>query len=142
MAMTMHVDVVSAEEEIFSGPATMLFAPGAMGDLGIYPRHAPLLTRIKPGEVRIVTDQGADELVLYVSGGMLEIQPEAVTILADTAQRASDIDEAAAMEAKERAEKLLSDQKDDVDYAAASAELAEAMAQLQAVQRLRKKIGQ
>ena len=141
MAMTMHVDVVSAEEEIFSGPATMLFAPGAMGDLGIYPRHAPLLTRIKPGEVRIVTEQGDDELVLYVSGGMLEIQPEAVTILADTAQRASDIDEAAAMEAKDRAEKLLSDQKDEVDYAAASAELAEAMAQLQAVQRLKKKLG-
>lgn len=142
MAMTMHVDVVSAEEEIFSGPATMLFAPGAMGDLGIYPRHAPLLTRIKPGEVRIITEQGDDEVVLYVSGGMLEIQPEAVTVLADTVQRASDIDEAAALEAKERAEKLLSDQKDDVDYAAASAELAEAMAQLQAVQRLRKKIGQ
>lgn len=141
MAMTMHVDVVSAEEEIFSGPATMLFAPGAMGDLGIYPRHAPLLTSIKPGEVRIVTEQGAEEIVLYVSGGMLEIQPEAVTILADTAQRASDIDEAAALEAKERAEKLLSDQKDDVDYAAASAELAEAMAQLQAVQRLKKKLG-
>ncbi|HEC18963.1 MAG TPA: F0F1 ATP synthase subunit epsilon [Gammaproteobacteria bacterium] len=142
MAMTMHVDVVSAEEEIFSGPATMLFAPGVMGDLGILPRHAPLLTRIKPGEVRIVTDQGEDELVLYVSGGMLEIQPEAVTILADTAQRASDIDEAAALAAKERAEKLLADQKDDIDYAAAAAELAEAMAQLQAVQRLKKKLGQ
>ena len=141
MAMTMHVDVVSAEEEIFSGPATMLFAPGAMGDLGIYPRHAPLLTSIKPGEVRIVTEQGADEIVLYVSGGMLEIQPGAITILADTAQRASDIDEAAALAAKERAEKLLGDQKDDVDYAAASAELAEAMAQLQAVQRLKKKLG-
>lgn len=141
MAMTMHVDVVSAEEEIFSGPATMLFAPGSMGDLGIMPRHAPLLTRIKPGEVRIVTEQGTDELVLYVSGGMLEIQPEAVTILADTAQRASDIDEAAALQAKERAEKLLSDQKDDIDYATASAELAEAMAQLQAVQRLKKKLG-
>lgn len=141
MAMTMHVDVVSAEEEIFSGPATMLFAPGAMGDLGIMPRHAPLLTSIKPGEVRIVTEQGADEIVLYVSGGMLEIQPGAVTILADTAQRASDIDEAAALAAKERAEKLLGDQKDDVDYAAASAELAEAMAQLQAVQRLKKKLG-
>ena len=141
MAMTMHVDVVSAEEEIFSGPATMLFAPGAMGDLGIYPRHAPLLTSIKPGEVRIVTEQGIDEIVLYVSGGMLEIQPGAVTILADTAQRASDIDEAAALAAKERAEKLLGDQKDDVDYAAASAELAEAMAQLQAVQRLKKKLG-
>ncbi len=141
MAMTMHVDVVSAEEEIFSGPATMLFAPGAMGDLGIMPRHAPLLTRIKPGEVRIVTEQGDEEVVLYVSGGMLEIQPEAVTILADTAQRAGDIDEAAALEAKERAEKLLSDQKDDIDYAAASAELAEAMAQLQAISRLRKKVG-
>ena len=141
MAMTMHVDVVSAEEEIFSGPATMLFAPGAMGDLGIMPRHAPLMTRIKPGEVRIITEQGDDEIVLYVSGGMLEIQPEAVTILADTAQRASDIDEAAALESKERAEKLLADQKDDIDYAAASAELAEAMAQLQAISRLRKKVG-
>jgi len=141
MAMTMHVDVVSAEEEIFSGPATMLFAPGAMGDLGIMPRHAPLMTRIKPGELRIVTEQGDDEIVLYVSGGMLEIQPEAVTILADTIQRASDIDEAAALEAKERAEKLLADQKDDIDYASASAELAEAMAQLQAISRLRKKVG-
>jgi len=140
--MTMHVDVVSAEAEIFSGPATMLFAPGVMGDLGILPRHAPLLTRIKPGEVRIVTEQGADEIVLFVSGGMLEIQPEAVTILADTAQRADDIDEAAALAAKERAEKLLADQKDDIDYAAATAELAEAMAQLQAIQRLKKKLGQ
>ncbi len=139
--MTMHVDVVSAEAEIFSGPATMLFAPGVMGDLGIMPRHAPLLTRIKPGEVRIITEQGTEEVVLFVSGGMLEIQPEAVTILADTAQRADDIDEAAALEAKERAEKLLADQKDDIDYAAASAELAEAMAQLQAIQRLKKKIG-
>jgi F-type H+-transporting ATPase subunit epsilon len=141
MAMTMHVDVVSAEEEIFSGAATMLFAPGVMGDLGILPRHAPLLTRIKPGEVRVVTEQGDEEEVFFVSGGMLEIQPEAVTILADTAIRAHDIDEAAALEAKERAEKLLSDQKSEVDYAAASAELAEAMAQLQAVQRLKKKIG-
>jgi len=139
--MTMHVDVVSAEAEIFSGPATMLFAPGVMGDLGIMPRHAPLLTRIKPGEVRIITEQGAEEIVLFVSGGMLEIQPEAVTILADTAQRADDIDEAAALEAKDRAEKLLADQKDDIDYAAASAELAEAMAQLQAIQRLKKKVG-
>jgi F-type H+-transporting ATPase subunit epsilon len=141
MAMTMHVDVVSAEEEIFSGAATMLFAPGVMGDLGILPRHAPLLTRIKPGEVRVVTEQGDEEEVFFVSGGMLEIQPQAVTILADTAIRAHDIDEAAALEAKERAEKLLSDQKSEVDYAAASAELAEAMAQLQAVQRLKKKIG-
>jgi F-type H+-transporting ATPase subunit epsilon len=141
MAMTMHVDVVSAEEEIFSGPATMLFAPGVMGDLGIYPRHAPLLTRIKPGEVRIQTADSDEEQVIYVSGGMLEIQPAAVTILADTATRAHDIDEAAAIEAKERAEKMLKDQKDDVDYAAATAELAEAMAQIQAVQRMKKKIG-
>lgn len=141
MAMTMHVDVVSAEEEIFSGPATMLFAPGVMGDLGIMPRHAPLLTRIKPGEVRIQTAESEEEHIIYVSGGMLEIQPGAVTVLADTATRAHDIDEAAALEAKERAEKMLEDQKDDIDYAAASAELAEAMAQLQAVQRLKKKIG-
>ena len=141
MAMTMHVDVVSAEEEIFSGPATMLFAPGVMGDLGIYPRHAPLLTRIKPGEVRIQTADSDEEQVIYVSGGMLEIQPAAVTILADTATRAQDIDEAAAIEAKKRAEKMLKDQKDDVDYAAATAELAEAMAQIQAIQRMKKKIG-
>ena len=141
MAMTMHVDVVSAEEEIFSGPATMLFAPGVMGDLGILPRHAPLLTRIKPGEVRIQTPESEEEQIIYVSGGMLEIQPQAVTVLADTAIRAHDIDEAAAIEAKERAEKLLEDQKDDVDYASASAELAEAMAQLQAIARLKKKIG-
>lgn len=141
MAMTMHVDVVSAEEEIFSGPATMLFAPGTMGDLGIMPRHAPLLTRIKPGEVRVVTEQGKEELVLYVSGGMLEIQPEAVTILADTITRADDIDEAAAKEAKKRAEKALADQKGEVDYAAAEAELAEAIAQLKAVSRLKKKLG-
>ena len=140
MAMTMHVDVVSAEEEIFSGPATMLFAPGVMGDLGIFPRHAPLLTRIKPGEVRIQTPDSEEEQVIYVSGGMLEIQPAAVTILADTATRAHDIDEAAAIEAKERAEKTLKDQKDEVDYAAATAELAEAMAQIQAVQRLKKKL--
>jgi F-type H+-transporting ATPase subunit epsilon len=137
----MHVDVVSAEEEIFSGPATMLFAPGVMGDLGILPRHAPLLTRIKPGEVRIQTPGSEEEQIIYVSGGMLEIQPGAITVLADTATRAHDIDEAAAIEAKERAEKLLADQKDDVDYAAASAELAEAMAQIQAITRMKKKIG-
>lgn len=141
MAMTMHVDVVSAEAEIFSGPATMLFAPGVMGELGIMPRHAPLLTRIKPGEVRVQTPDSEEELIFYVSGGMLEIQPQAVTVLADTALRAHDIDEAAALEAKERAEKLLEDQKDDVDYASASAELAEAMAQLQAISRLKKKVG-
>jgi len=140
MAMTMHVDVVSAEAEIFSGPATMLFAPGVMGDLGILPRHAPLLTRIKPGEVRIVTPEG-EEQFYYVSGGMLEIQPEAVTVLADTALRAKDIDEAAALEAKERAEKALADRSSDIDYATTEAELAEAVAQLRAIQRLKKKLG-
>ncbi len=140
MAMTMHVDVVSAEEAIFSGPAKMLFAPGVMGDLGILPRHAPLLTRIKPGEVRVVTPEG-EEQFYYVSGGMLEIQPEAVTVLADTALRAKDIDEAAALEAKERAEKALADRSGEIDYATTEAELAEAMAQLQAIQRLKKKLG-
>ena len=140
MAMTMHVDVVSAEAEIFSGPATMLFAPGVMGDLGILPRHAPLLTRIKPGEVRIVTPEG-EEQFYYVSGGMLEIQPEAVTVLADTALRAKDIDEAAALEAKEKAEKALADRSGDIDYATTEAELAQALAQLQAIQRLKKKLG-
>jgi len=138
--MTMHVDVVSAEAEIFSGPANMLFAPGVMGELGILPRHAPLLTRIKPGEVRIITPDN-EEQFFYVSGGMLEIQPQAVTVLADTALRAKDIDEAAALEAKERAEKILADNKGEVNYAAAEAELAEAMAQLQAIQRLKKKLG-
>jgi len=140
MAMTMHVDVVSAEAEIFSGPAKMLFAPGVMGDLGIMPRHAPLLTRIKPGEVRIVTPDD-EEQFYYVSGGMLEIQPEAVTVLADTALRAKDIDEAAALEAKERAEKALADRSGEIDYATTEAELAEALAQLQAIQRLKKKLG-
>ncbi len=140
MAMTMHVDVVSAEEEIFSGLAEMLFAPGVMGDLGIMPRHAPLLTRIKPGEVRIVTADG-EEQFYYVSGGMLEIQPEAVTVLADTALRAKDIDEAAALEARDRAEKALAERSSEIDYATTEAELAEALAQLQAVQRLKKKIG-
>lgn len=140
MAMTMHVDVVSAEEAIFSGPAKMLFAPGVMGDLGIMPRHAPLLTRIKPGEVRVLTPDD-EEQFYYVSGGMLEIQPEAVTILADTAIRAKDIDEAAALEAKERAEKALADRSGEIDYATTEAELAEALAQLQAIQRLKKKLG-
>lgn len=140
MAMTMHVDVVSAEEEIFSGLAEMLFAPGVMGDLGIMPRHAPLLTRIKPGEVRVVTGDG-EEQFFYVSGGMLEIHPEAVTVLADTALRAKDIDEAAAVEAKERAENALADRSSDIDYATTEVELAKALAQLQAVQRLKKKLG-
>lgn len=140
MAMTMHVDVVSAEAEIFSGTAKMLFAPGVMGDLGILPLHTPLLTKIKPGEVRIVLPDD-DEKFYYVSGGMLEIQPDVVTVLADTAIRARDIDEAAAIEAKEKAEKALAEQKDDIDYAATEVELARAVAQLRAIEHLKKKLG-
>ena len=137
----MHVDIVSAEAEIFSGPANMLFAPAVMGEVGIMPRHAPLLTKIQPGEVRVVTNDGKDEEFYYVSGGMLEIQPSGVTILADTALRADDIDEAAALEAKERAEKQLADQKADIDYAAAESQLAEAVAQLHAIKKIKKKLG-
>jgi F-type H+-transporting ATPase subunit epsilon len=137
MAMTIHVDIVSAEADIFSGLAEIVFAPAQKGEIGILPRHAPLLTPLKPGEVR-VRKQGGEEESFYVSGGMLEIQPHVVTVLADTARRAKDLDEAAAMEAKQRAEKLLADKQVAIDYARAQAELAEAMAQLQAINRLRK----
>jgi len=138
MAMTIHVDIVSAETEIFSGPAEMVFAPGEMGELGIAPRHTPLLTRLKPGEVRVKQPEGED-LFFFVSGGMLEIQPHVVTVLADTALRAKDIDEAAAIAAKERAEQALRDKKGDMDYARAQAELAESIAQLRTLEKLRKK---
>jgi F-type H+-transporting ATPase subunit epsilon len=140
MVMTVHVDIVSAEAAIFSGLATMVFAPGVMGELGIMPRHAPLLTKIKPGEVRIRTEDGNEEF-FYVSGGMLEVQPHIVTILADTAARAKDLDEAAAQAAKERAEQALKDKKGDIDLAEAEAQLAEAIAQIKAIQSLRKKTG-
>ena len=136
--MTLHVDIVSAETEIFSGTATMVFAPAEMGEIGIAPRHAPLLTRLKPGEVRVQTD-GGEEQSFFVSGGMLEVQPHVVTVLADTAIRAADIDEAQALEAKERAEKLLTDKTADIDYAKAQAELAQSIAQLRAIQKLREK---
>lgn len=138
MAMTVHVDIVSAEESIYSGSAEMVFAPGEMGELGIAPRHTPLLTRLKPGEVRIKPAGGGEELAYYVSGGMLEVQPHVVTVLSDTAIRAHDLDEAAALAAKEKAEKALKDRESDIDYAEAQAELARAMAQLQALQRIRK----
>lgn len=137
MAMTIHVDIVSAEAEIFSGTANMVFAPAEMGEVGIAPRHTPLLTRLKPGEVRVQME-GQDEQFFYVSGGILEIQPHVVTVLADTALRAKDLDEAAAMRVKERAEKAIADKASDFDYAKAQAELAEAVAQLQAIQRMRK----
>lgn len=138
MAMTLHVDIVSAEAEIFSGPAEMVFAPAEMGEVGIAARHAPLLTRLKAGEVRV--KNGDDEQFFYVSGGMLEIQPHVVTVLADTALRARDIDEAKALESKQRAEQAMLDHKDDFDYAKAQTELAQAIAQLHTIQDLRKKL--
>lgn len=140
MAMTMHVDIVSAEAEIFSGTATMVFAPAEMGELGIAPRHTQLLTRLKPGEVRVIDEKG-DEQSFYVSGGILEVQPHVVTVLSDTALRAKDLDEAAALQAKEQAEKLLADNQSDIDYAKAQLELAEAVAQLRAIQKIRDKSG-
>ena len=136
--MTVHVDVVSAEELIFSGLAEMVVVPGEMGELGIYPRHTALMTRIKPGSVRIkVPDQKQEELI-YVSGGMLEIQPNTVTILADTAIRGGDLDEVRALEAKQAAEDAMQNRASDMDYAQAQAELAEAIAQLHAIQQLRR----
>jgi F-type H+-transporting ATPase subunit epsilon len=136
--MTLHVDIVSAEAEIYSGTVTMVFAPAEMGEVGIAPRHAPMLTRLKPGEVRVQTQEG-EEQSFFVSGGLLEVQPHVVTVLADTAIRAHDLDEAAALEAKERAEQMLSDKQADIDYARAQAELVESMAQLAAIRKLREK---
>jgi F-type H+-transporting ATPase subunit epsilon len=138
MAMTLHVDIVSAEAEIFSGTVTMVFAPAEMGEVGIAPRHAPLLTRLKPGEIRIQQADGSEQS-FFVSGGMLEVQPHVVTVLADTAIRAHDLDEAAAVEARERAERMLADRHADIDYAKAQAELAQSIAQLRAIQKLRSK---
>jgi len=134
---TIHVDIVSAEGEIFSGEAAMVFAPAVMGELGIAPRHAPLLTNLKPGEVRVQTPDGQEQF-FYVSGGAMEVQPHLVTVLADTAIRAKDLDEAAALKAKERAEEALRDRKDHISIGEAQAELARAAAQLKAIQKLRK----
>jgi len=138
MTMKVHVDIVSAEAAIFSGQAEIVFAPAVMGEVGILPRHSPLLAMLKPGEVRVQTEPGHEEF-FFVSGGILEIQPHKVTVLADTALRAKDLDEAAALEVKQRAEKALSDKQSNIDYAKAQAELIEAMAQLQAIEKLRKK---
>jgi F-type H+-transporting ATPase subunit epsilon len=138
--MTIHVDIVSAEKEIFSGLAEMVFAPAELGEVGISPRHAPLISRLKPGEVRVkVNDK--ESYPFYVSGGILEVQPHVVTILADTAIRAKDIDEAAALEAKHRAEEALADKSSKIDYATAQAQLLEAMMQLRTLDRLRKRGG-
>lgn len=140
MAMTVHVDIVSAEESIFSGLAEFVVLPGEAGELGIMPGHTPLLTRIKPGTIRLKIQGQNDFELVYVSGGMLEVQPGMITVLADTAIRAHDLDEAKAMEAKKRAEEALANRKAEMDYAAAESELAQAIAQLQAIQRLRKSI--
>jgi F-type H+-transporting ATPase subunit epsilon len=140
MAMTIHVDIVSAEAEIFSGLAEMVFAPAVMGEVGVLPGHAPLVTTLKPGEVRVRLP-GGEEQSFYVSSGMLEIQPHVITVLSDTALRASDLDEAAALEAQERAERMLADRQADFDEAQARAELAQAAAQLQAIRRLRRSTG-
>lgn len=141
MAMTVHVDVVSAEELIFSGLAEIVIVPGEMGELGIYPRHTPLMTRIKPGSVRIRRPDQAEEELIYVSGGMLEVQPDVVTILSDTAIRGKDLDEARAMEAKQAAEEAMKNRTSDLDYAQAESELAQAIAQLRMIQQIRKQVG-
>lgn len=137
MAMTMHCDIVSAEKSIFSGLVEMVVASGSLGDLGIAPGHAPLLTALIPGPVRVVMPGGKEE-VFYVSGGFLEVQRGVVTLLADTALRADDVDEAAALQAKEEAERAMQNQEADFEYGRAAAQLAEAAAQLRALRQMRK----
>ncbi|MDB5776631.1 MAG: synthase subunit epsilon [Herbaspirillum sp.] len=139
MANTIHVDVVSAEASIFKGEAEFVALPGESGELGIYPRHTPLITRIRPGAVRIKVSGQAEEEFIFVAGGLLEVQPDSVTVLADTAIRGADLDEAQAAEAKRLAEETLASRESQIDYAAAQAELATAIAQLAAIQRLRHK---
>ena len=141
MAMTFHLDIVSAEAQIFSGLAEMVVVTGSLGELGILPGHTPLLTSIKPGFIRVVV-QGGKEEIFYISGGMLEVQTTVVTLLADTAIRADHLDEAAAQEAKERAEKALTEKNTEFEYGHAMSELAEAAAQLRAIKELRKKANQ
>jgi F-type H+-transporting ATPase subunit epsilon len=138
MAMTVHVDIVSAEGQIHSGTAAMVYAPAEMGEVGIAPRHAPMVTRLKPGEVRVDEGEGSEILHFFVSGGVLEVQPHMVTVLADTAIRAADLDEAAAIEAQKRAEETMKDKTADFEYAKAQAAYAEAAAQLRAIENLRK----
>ena len=139
MANTIHVDVVSAEEQIFSGEAEFVALPGESGELGIYPMHTPLITRIRPGAVRIKVPGRSDEEFVFVAGGILEVQPKGVTVLADTAIRGADLDEAKAQEAKRRAEELMLNKDSQIDYAKAQAELAAAIAQLAAIAKLRHK---
>jgi len=137
MTTTIRCDIVSAQSEIFHGEATMIIASGEAGELGIAPRHAPLITRLKPGQLRIITASG-EELFFYVSGGILEVQPQVVTVLTDTAVRAKDLDEVAAKRAKDEAERALADRTEKVEVAQAEVQLAQAVAQLQAIERLRR----
>ena len=139
MATTIHCDIVSAEAEIFSGLAAMVVVPAEQGDIGIAPRHAPLLTRLRPGQVRVLLPEGGEEFY-FISGGLLEIQPHVVTVLSDTAQRAGDLDEAAALKAKEEAERAIADRSAGMEVAQAQAQLAQAMAQLAALERFRKQL--
>ena len=139
MAHTIHVDVVSAEEQIYSGEAEFVALPGEVGELGIYPRHTPLITRIKPGTVRIKPEGGGPEELIFVAGGILEVQPKVVTVLADTAIRGHDLDEAKALEAQKRAQEAMHDRTGKMEYAKAAAELAEAAAQIAAIRKLRQK---
>ena len=138
MASTIRVEIVSAEEDVWSGEGTMVFAPAEMGEIGIAPQHAPLLTRLKPGEIRVQQDSG-EEQFFYVSGGLLEVQGHLITVLSDTAVRAKDLDEAAALEAQRRAEQALADRSGDMELAQAKAELVQAAAPLRALQNLRRK---
>lgn len=137
--MTVHVDIVSAEKEIFSGLAEMIVVTGELGEIGVVPGHAPLLTTIKPGEVRL-TLQGGEKEVFYVSGGLLEVQPHCVTVLADEAERADSLDEAEAIRARERAEEAIKNRSSEVDYSVAAAELARAAAQIRAIHKVRKQL--
>lgn len=139
MVATVHIDVVSAEESIFSGEAEFVAAPAQMGEVGIYPHHAPMITSIKPGALRIKLADKNEEQLIYISGGILEVQPGVVTVLADTAIRGHDLDEAQANAAKKAAEEAMKNRSSDLDYAKAQAELAEAIAQIQAIQKLRQK---
>ena len=140
MAHTVRIDVVSAEAEIFSGLAEFVVVPAKAGEVGIYPNHAPMITTIKPGALRIKEADKAEETLIFISGGMLEVQPGLITVLADTAIRGHDLDEAKALAAKAAAEEAMKNRGSDIDYAAAQAELAEAAAQIAAIERLRKNI--
>jgi len=138
MANTVHIDVVSAEASIFAGEAEFVVVPASAGEVGIYPHHAPLITTIKPGALRIKLPDTAEETLIFISGGLLEVQPGLITVLADTAVRGHDLDEAKAIAAKAAAEEAMKNRTSDMDYARAQAELSEAVAQIQAIQRLRK----